>query len=562
MKSRTAMLLRIIHANTRALACGIAVLLTLNVLVVAADGPATEGADPASGFAGGTPNDSATTLPTAVASSLAPSAKGTRAGTSGFFVGEGGKLVPLPTAKWWCASLRPPSEGCVDYVNKKIRVVFYWNDSSTVSPYLSKTGQAADLNDGVAFATYIDYINKHISGGETFMGFPFDLHGFTLDVGEDEKYIIDNVGKDSANFKFWANKIINEYRPIAALSARSSPSATICPLLAPAGIYNFGTYDFYLQPNLSQQTASKCRSFAISFERQLDLTVEYLKWHQANVPMDSPDYIGQPRVYGFVYAAYKGLTPPYNSAEKAVARLRAAGINIPEGAVHKVSTDLATAQTQMGAVIDKLRAADVNTLIMPDAGVPLNFTHAATANKYFPDYYVWPCSGQDSTGFVRLLNASQWARARGLTCYDDTFDADLTKDAASEDTEWYKAYKEGVAARRAAGKDVTEEPPASAPLVYAQLAPLLAAITAAGPSIDPLKFEAGLKNFTSFRYSGIAGKTTALDNIKLDFAALDGSIWADVARVRWDPTKPRPGGTAGGYVYLDTRRFRAGDRFS
>lgn len=537
MNPQARKILRLLQANTRALASTIAVLAMMGTLIAVRhvapvqDRPAAVDQPNGLPSADGTPSDGVT--PSGVPNTVGPG--GVPIPTVGG--GPTGIGSPLPPPD----VLRRALKG-IDFRNKKIRIAFYWNDSSQNSQFLRGSGQEGNLDDGLAFEVLIRYINKYRNGGATFMGIPFNLHGFEI-----EGYEFDKVGKDQSNFDYVAAQIINEVKPVAALSARSSPSAYLCPALAKAGIYNFGTYDFYLKPHLDDRFDGKCRALAMSFAKQVDLTVEYLKWHQANIPNTNPTLPG-PRTYGFAYASYKGLI---ESAPVVVNRLRAAGVRIPSNAVAKVSTSLQDAQQEMTDVIDRFKSAGVNTVVMPDAGVALNFTAAATANNYFPDYYVWPCSGQDSTGFVRLLGA-QWARASGLTCYDDTFDADLTNDDQSRQTEWYKKFQE---------IDSRSEPPAPTPLVYAQLAPLLAGLSAAGPNMDAALFQRGLDTFTSYRYSGLSGRTTEPDNITVDFSITDGSIWADVAKVTWSATQTRPGGANGAYYYPENRRYRVGDRF-
>lgn len=533
-------ILKVLDANTRVLASAITVLVMVSALVAVRHEaplpkPAAFGqpADDGASAPGGTGSKPSPATSATGAAATAPDGKGTPTGfvplPGGGVRGPDGVIRKLPIG--------------IDYKNKTIKVVFYWNDSSQSSQYLKGSGQEGNLDDGIAFETYVEFINRHRNGGRTLMGVPFNLRGFRILPD-----IINNVGKpngtDSGGYDYWVEEIIKRKKPFAAMSARSSPSAYLCPPLAQAGIFNFGTYDFYLSPGLGGRFNGFCRAFGLSFERQVDLAVAYLK-QNAKTESTSPSYSGK-RVYGFVYAAYKGLL---QSGPKVVERLRAAGINV--AVTKRVAPDLVAAQSQMKGVIDAFEDAKVNTVIMPDAGAPLNFTAAATARKYFPDYFVWPCSGQDATGYVRLLGA-QWARASGLTCYDDTFDSDLTNDNASHETEWYRTYKEIS----------RDEPPASAPLVYAQLAPLLAGLTAAGPGFFAEDFKAGIGRYDGFRYDGNIGRTSEAGNIKLDFA-LDGSIWEDVARVRWNPAAPRPGGAAGAYEYTDVppRRYRAGDAF-
>jgi hypothetical protein len=227
-----------------------------------------------------------------------------------------------------------------------------------------------------------------------------------------------------------------------------------------------------------------------------------------------------------------------------VKRFRRAGINIAE--VASVSASLTTAQQQAPNVVGQMRAKGVNTIVMPDAGAPLNFTHAAASGGYNPDYFIWPCSGQDTMGMVRLFNPTQWSRAAGMTCYDQPFTSDLTNNEAMRQTEWYKAYRSQADA----------EPPAPTPFVYAALLPLIAGLEGAGPDLTVESFRAGLDGFRPYRYDAVEGRTDDGTNMLLGSGTGGRGVITDGIPLRYNAARREAGSSMpGAYDFPDRRRY-------
>lgn len=421
-----------------------------------------------------------------------------------------------------------------------ITVVYYWKGERTMtSSYIGGTpAEGANLDEALAFRRYIEFINKHESDGTTFMGIPINLHGRKL------KGIVLEAGNGDFSYAQTAEKIAEEIKPFAAIAAHGGLSTYICPRLADAKIFNLQTYDLGgIGGNLVQRTNDYCVGSGLTWERQIDLTIGYLKKQ-----MHEPTTAGQERKYGFLYSLYPGLK---DSGPAVIQKLKDAGIPIEYDA--KIPADLATSQQQLGTIIDKMRAAGVNTMIMPEANSPLNFTHQAEAKQFRPDYYVWPCSGLDNLGMVRLFNAAQWTRAEGLTCYDKQFNADVANNGTSRESEWYKAYQDV-----APGKD----PPAPSPLVYMGLHQVIAGVSNAGRNLTHQTFRAGLDSVSPYRYDGIDGPTADKSNLLLAIGEPDRSVIGDCAYVRWDPVAREPGGsTQGTYVYPENRRYSKRSQF-
>lgn len=420
----------------------------------------------------------------------------------------------------------------------EITVAYYWKgDRTKASPYLQGTGAEANVDESLAFKNLVNYLNKHANGGATFMGFPFNLHGRKI------KPVVLEAGQSPETYAATAEKLVKEVKPFTALAAHGSLSAYICPRLAQAKIFNLSTIDFDF--GLAERTNGYCMPGGPSWDIQVERSIAYLA-HQAR----TSGYNGSDkRVYGVLYTEYPGLV---KSAPVVVERLKRAGLNV--AAVATLSPSLQTAQQQAPNVVAQFRGAGVNTVVMPDAGAPLNFTHSAEAQAYRPDYYVWPCSGMDTSGMVRLFNNNQWARAAGLTCYDQEFNPDLTNNDTMRATEWYRQYQEG------AGRN--EEPPSPTALVYAGLLPLVVGVTNAGPNLTEANFVNGLNRFKPYRYNAINGRTKDASNMLLSVGRADRSLMSDVTKLHWS-NSARSSGSAlqGQYQYPADRRWRTGEKF-
>ena len=441
-----------------------------------------------------------------------------------------GTTVPAPNP----SSLLPGVKG------KEITVAYYWKgDRTRTSPYLAGSGIDTNLDEGQSFTTLIEYINRHADGGATLMGFPFDLHGRRL------KPVVLEAGNSPEEYAAVGRRLVEEVKPAVAISAHGSLSAYVCPQLAAAGIHNLSTFD--VAPDLVERTGGHCLPLGASWERQTQVTTSYLATRMGRIPYSGPEGNG-PRRFGVIWGEHPGLI---DSAPRFVEGLRRAGVNVGETAT--MSADLTEAQQQAGNVVAKMRAARVNTIVFPEGGAPLSFTQAAEAQQYRPDYYVWPCSGQDTTAMVRLFNAAQWDRAQGLSCYDSDFQTDLANDQKTQRTEWYRQYREVNG----------DEPPANTGLVYQALLPLVVALTNSGGDVTVGAFRDGLDEFDSYRYSGIRGRTEDSRRMLLDIDAPDRSMVGDFTEIAWSSGAFAEGSSVpGAYQYPDAeKRYQASHRW-
>ncbi|MBI4728721.1 MAG: ABC transporter substrate-binding protein [Acidobacteria bacterium] len=423
---------------------------------------------------------------------------------------------------------------------EEITVAYYWNDRTRSSPYLHGAGAAgANLDEDQAFRAWIEYINRHRKGGATFMGFPFNLHGRRL------KPVVVDVGSSADTQSAALNRIATEVKPFAAIAAHGSISTYFCPTLASKGIFNIATYD--LDFDLYRKTSGWCLPAYASFNAQVDAMERYLSHRVA--PSRYQGTSGPaPRRFGLLYAEYPGLA---DAMRTVVRRFERAGVRFAAKA--SVSADLATAAQQAGNVVGRFRNAGVNTVVIPDAGSPMSFTPTAQSQAYTPDYVVWPCSGQDQPAQVRLYNASQWARATGLTCYNREFMLDLTLDQEARETEWYARFKSVS----------SDEPPAQTPLIYSAILPLLVGVTGAGRDLSPASFRAGLSGFAPYRYGANVGRTSDGRGMLLSIEGDEHATLGDFTILRWSGTAQRKGSSfTGTYVFPeDGRRYGRRDAY-
>jgi hypothetical protein len=532
----------VVRANTRVFGSLIALVLLLDVLVAVRHGfspalvegrkltnqSAFTGEAPGGSNAGSLPNGASSVVPTSGpsgASSLLPGGSGkTLVGKPGTFIpGEG--TIPFGVTK------------------DSIYIVYYWKgDRTTTSPFLGPTGQKGAVDEADAFRHFVDYVNKHANGDATFMGFPFNLHGRKI------VYDIYDAGQYPETYGSTAQSIIDK-PPLVAISSHGGLSDYVCDYLFKARIFNMSTYDLgRYAGGLYRGSNGYCLPQGLAWEGQVDLSVSYLAKQNRTTTYQSATEPG-PRVYGILYADYPGLR---GAVAKLKTRLGAAGVAV--AGEYRLPTSLTDAGRDASNAVAYFKGKHVNTLIAPDAGAPITFTHAAQANGYAPDYYVWPCSGEDAVGQVRLYDPAQWARAEGLSCYDANWNLDLTLDDNARQTEWYHQYQE------MAGSN--SDPPSSSPLVYQAMLPLLAGITNGGRDLTVERFRAGMMAFRYprglTRYDAIRGPTAAASHFMVALGSPDGSQIGDVAHVRWDNTEHTSGNTStGNYLYLDGR-YRPG----
>ena len=121
---------------------------------------------------------------------------------------------------------------------------------------------------------------------------------------------------------------------------------------------------------------------------------------------------GQTRVFGLVYLESSAASREL--AERYAAEMQALGAPFVE--VIPYQLDPATIQQTASQVITRLKAAGVTTVVLSgDPVAPRDFTREATAQEYFPEWFVSAATLSDTTAFARTYDPQQWAHAFGVT---------------------------------------------------------------------------------------------------------------------------------------------------
>ena len=121
---------------------------------------------------------------------------------------------------------------------------------------------------------------------------------------------------------------------------------------------------------------------------------------------------GTTRTFALVYIessqASKDLADSYAAGMEAM--------GVPFVDVIPYALDPATLQATASQVISKLKAAGVTTVVFSgDPVAPRDFTKEATAQEYFPEWFISASTLTDISAFARTYDQEQWQHAFGVT---------------------------------------------------------------------------------------------------------------------------------------------------
>jgi hypothetical protein len=142
----------------------------------------------------------------------------------------------------------------------------------------------------------------------------------------------------------------------------------------------------------------------------LEFLTKQLIGHNATHAGDQ--FVDTPRNFGLLYlessAASKALADSY------AADMAAAGAPFAE--VVAYALDPSTIQATASQAISKMKAAGVTTIVFSgDPVAPRDFTKEATAQEYFPEWFISASGLVDTNAFARTYDQQQWAHAFGVT---------------------------------------------------------------------------------------------------------------------------------------------------
>lgn len=124
------------------------------------------------------------------------------------------------------------------------------------------------------------------------------------------------------------------------------------------------------------------------------------------------EFVESPRKFGLLYIESSATSKEL--ADRFAAGMEANGAPLAEIVAYQL--DPATIQQSASQAIAKFKAAGVTTVIFNGDGVaPRDFTREATAQGYFPEWFIGASALVDLTAFARTYDQEQWAHAFGYT---------------------------------------------------------------------------------------------------------------------------------------------------
>ena len=410
--------------------------------------------------------------------------------------------------------LREPTEGpggsgatSRGVTDRSITVAFHWNSGGCGGDITeSLTGFGSDPRAVVE--AYVDWVNRHAEDGSTMNGLPVDLHGRRI-----RPVFVPTGGaapECAAVSRAGAIRIADEEQAFAAVSSTLSyDEAVVAPLLAERRVMHFGSVGMTERGFYARHDPYVWSPYATA-SVQVRHLADYITGRLADGgPPGHTRYDGR-RVYGLVVA---DQPEPRAVAAELVAAL-APSVRI--AAEVRYTPDIAKAQAQATAGVNRLRAAGVNTLILlTDPVAPIVLTRTAAAQGWSPDYLVSSYGYLDTTRAASAYEQSQWRNAFGVS---DLGPAAQGTAAELDRLPYGDAYRE---VRPGA------EPPADAVTWWSSISTLVAAISAAGPVLTPESAAAALTERvtgttdTGSRVDVLPGRHGLFDDYAL--IAYDGS---------------------------------------
>jgi hypothetical protein len=235
------------------------------------------------------------------------------------------------------------------------------------------------------------------------------------------------------------------------------------------------------------------------------------------------EFAGDPELQGkerkFAYLHIETDDPASaDNAQKTIDAYSDAGVDMMS---IPYALDPSTLQETAVNAIAQMKEAGVTTVVFAgDPVAPREFTKAATAQNWFPEWFLNISALVDTNGFSRSYDQEQWKHAFGLTALAARVENENA--GARYDYEWFYGEKE-----KADGYIEVIAP---------QPALLFAVLQEVGPNLTRQSFADALQ-----RIEPVSGKLTASSLSWGDHGRwddIDGVDWDgvdDIARIWWDP---------------------------
>ncbi|MEI7617765.1 MAG: hypothetical protein WCK14_04015 [Actinomycetota bacterium] len=235
-----------------------------------------------------------------------------------------------------------------------------------------------------------------------------------------------------------------------------------------------------------------------------------------NATHGGPDFVNSPRKFGSLYIESSASSKISNDQfQKGMVD---AGAPVAETVAYELNPG--TIQQSASQAIAKFKAAGVTTIVFDgDPVAPRDFTREATAQGYFPEWFIGTSALVDVNAFARTYDQEQWKHAFGYTS--------LSARLAPETTGAYALYTWFTG----------NAPPAKDTIALIAPFPAVfyAVLQGLGPNLSPKTWKDALFNAKPTR--------SAITQPSLSWG--DQGIWAihddyhgvdDATMIWWDPT--------------------------
>lgn len=425
------------------------------------------------------------------------------------------------------------SKGVTD---RSITVAFHWNSGGCGGDITERLTNFGAKPRQVVEA-FVDWVNRHAEDGTVMNGVPVELHGRRI-----RPVFVATGGaapECAAVSRAGAIRIAEEERAFAAVSSTLSyDEAVVAPLLAGRGTMHFGSV------GLPESFYSRLHPYVWSPYATATVQVRHLADYVTGRlgrggPPGQNRYDGR-RVFGLVHADQPG-------PRAVAAELKAAlGRTVSIAAEVRYTPDIAQAQAQATAGVNRLRSAGVNTVIMlTDPVAPIVLTSTAQSQQWSPDYLVSSYGYLDTGAAAANYDPAQWRHAFGVSDLGSPAQGSVTELRELPYAAAYREVRPG------------EEPPDDAIAWWSSLSMLVAGISAAGPGLTPQSVAAGLTD----RVAATTDAGARLDVVPGRHGTIDDFGLVSYSPDATDPRDPigRSGRRRGRYVFYEgTRRYRTG----
>ncbi len=292
-------------------------------------------------------------------------------------------------------------------------VVYVGPDDDPIINYITDAIQNDDTSEDVK-----DTITKHFQMLETY----YEFYGRSIDL---QFYESEGIASDAAVARADAVKIAEEMDPFIVLGAPALTTAFGEELNA-RGIMCYscggGTREQIL--DIRNAEAPLFYGGGLDNEQARIHNVEVVAKQVAGRPAEhagDPAMQSQERVFGYLY-----IETSEDSAASAQAysdALAEQGVEL--AAMVPYVLDPATLQETAANSITRLKDAGVTTVIFAgDPIAPRDFTQEATAQGYFPEWFLNLSTLIDTNVFSRTYDQQQWAHAFGISALSTRIDAE------------------------------------------------------------------------------------------------------------------------------------------